>query len=294
MSKRQRWWGLLFILPWLIGFVCLTLGPMIASLVLSFYHYNPGEMQFAGLTNYQRMLTEDPYFWSSLWRTMLYTLFAVPLGLSGSLLLAVLLNQNLRAKGLWRACFYIPTLVPAVAASFIWKYLFNQHFGLVNRLLADAGMPKEQLPQWFESSSLALPTLVLMSLWGIGGARMIIFLAGLQNIPASLYEAASIDGASRWQQFRHVTLPMLSPVIFFNLILGAIGAFQVFTQAFLITSGGPVNATLFYALYLFRKAFQQFEMGYASALAWAFFVVLGILTAIQFWASKKWVHYEAE
>jgi multiple sugar transport system permease protein len=212
----------------------------------------------------------------------------------GSLLLAVLLNQNLKAKGLWRAAFYIPTLVPAAAASYLWMYMFNEHNGLVNQALLAAGVAPPDLPKWFGSTRLALPTMVLMGLWGIGGGRMIIFLAGLQNIPASLYEAASIDGATRWQQFRHVTLPMLSPVIFFNLILGAIGAFQVFTQAFLITSGGPDEATLFYALYLFRKAFDHFEMGYASALAWGLFVILGTFTAIQFYGAKKWVHYEGD
>lgn len=292
--QRRNWWGVLFISPWLIGFIVFVAGPMIASLVLSFTHYDLSTARPAGFDNFRRMLVEDYRFWKSLWNTVLYTALAVPLGLTGSLLLAVLLNQSLRAKGLWRACFYIPTLVPAAAASYLWMYMFNEYRGLVNQTLMAAGVAQADLPKWFGSTTLALPTMVLMSLWGIGGARMIIFLAGLQNIPAALYEAASIDGATRFQQFRHVTVPMLSPVVFFNLILGAVGAFQVFTQAFLITSGGPDEATLFYALYLYRKAFEHFEMGYASALAWALFLILGGLTAIQFFTARYWVHYEGE
>lgn len=289
--KRGNLVGLLYIAPWLIGFCIFTAGPMVASLALSFFHYNPGGVKFAGLYNYQVMLRGDDYFWQSVFNTMLYALFAVPLGLTGSLLLAVLLNQNLKVKGLWRTLFYIPTLVPAAASSFLWRYLFSPQGGLANAVLADVGLPRSD---WFQSTTMAMPTMILMSLWGIGGGRMIIFLAGLQNVPRALYEAAEIDGASRWQRFVHVTLPMISPVIFFNAVLGVIGAFQVFTQAYLITGGGPEHATLFYALLLFREAFTNFEMGKASAMAWFLFALLAVITAIKFWGARYWVHYEGE
>lgn len=288
--RSESLWGYIFISPWLIGFVGLVAGPMLASLYLSLTNYDLKHADFVGAANYQRLYA-DPLFWKALFNTVLYTALAVPLGLTGSLLLAVLLNQELRLKGVWRACFYIPTLVPAVAASFLWGYVYNREYGLLNQVIGAAGIPKQG---WLETTRWALPALVMMSLWTIGGGRMIIFLAGLQNIPTSLYEAAAIDGAGRWRQFWHVTLPMLSPVIFFNMILGAIGAFQVFTQAFLITKGGPDDATLFYALYLFRMAFEQFKFGYASALAWVLFVILAGLTALQFYLARHWVHYEGE
>lgn len=290
MTRQKReWWGLLFISPWLIGFLVFTAGPMIASLILSFCKYNIASVKYAGLSNYQRLLTNDPLFWKALLNTATYTLWAVPLGLTGSLLLAVLLNQKIKARGLFRALFYIPTLVPAAAASYLWRYLLNAEYGLLNTSLAKIGIAG---PDWLGSTKWAMPSMILMSLWGIGGGRMIIFLAGLQNISSSLYEAAAIDGASRLQQFRHVTIPMLTPMIFFNMILGIIGSFQVFTQAFLMTGGGPDNSTLFSALYLFRVSFQQLHMGYASAMAWLLFIILAILTAIQFFYARKWVHYE--
>lgn len=290
MARRGReWWGLLFISPWLVGFLTFTAGPMIASLVLSFYQYNIAHAHYVGMANYERLLARDPLFWKAIFNTAFYTVFSVPLGLTGSLLLAVLLNQHLRARGFFRALFYIPTLVPAAAASYLWRYLLNAEYGLINTSLARVGLSG---PDWLGSPNWAMPSMILMSLWGIGGGRMIIFLAGLQNISGSLYEAASIDGASRFQQFRHVTLPMLTPMIFFNMILGIIGAFQVFTQAFLMTGGGPDDSTLFAALYLFRVSFQQLHMGYASAMAWVLFILLAVLTAIQFFYSRKWVHYE--
>jgi multiple sugar transport system permease protein len=294
-ASRAGWWGYVFISPWIIGFLCFVAGPMIASLILSFTDFNLVDARYVGLENFQKILGSDEKFWKALSNTLLYTLLAVPLGLTGSLLLAVLLNQNLKLKGVWRACFYIPTLVPAAAASFLWLYMFNEYQGLINKTLLMMGADAKNLPKWFNSTVLAMPTMVMMSLWGIGGARMIIFLAGLQNIPQALYEAASIDGASRWRQFWHVTMPMLSPVIFFNLILGCVGAFQLFTQAFLISpEGEPNNAMLFYAVYIFRQAFQLFHAGYASALAWTLFIILAVITAIQFFFARYWVHYEGD
>jgi len=285
---RKKLVGYAFIAPWLVGFAALVFGPMIASLVLSFYHYNPGGAHFAGLANYAAMMRGDDDFWRSVVNTMLYTLFVVPLGLTGSLLLAVLLDQNLKLKGLWRTLFYIPTLAPAAASAFLWEYLFSPDAGLVNAVLSAVGLPRGR---WFESPTMALPTMVLMSLWAIGGGRMIIFLAGLQGVPLSLREAAQLDGCSALRRFWHVTLPIISPLIFFNALLGIIGAFQVFTQAYLITKGGPDNATLFYALLLFKEAFQNFEIGKASAMAWCLFLLLAVITAVKFWTARFWVHY---
>ena len=289
-SRKRSWWGFVFVAPWVVGFTALTAVPMAWSLYLSFCHYDLASVTFIGADNYRR-LAHDPEYWVSLLNTSLYALLSVPLGLSGSLLLAVLLNQKLAGKGVLRAMFYIPTLVPMAASSYLWKYVLARDYGLLNAAVRKAGLPG---PDWLGSSRWALPSLVLMSLWGIGGGRMIIFLAGLQGISKSLYEAASIDGASRLRQFWHVTVPMLTPMIFFNAVLGVIAAFQVFTQAFLMTGGGPNDATLFTALYLFRQAFTQLHMGYASAVAWTLFVILAALTAVQFATAKRWVHYEAE
>lgn len=264
---------------------------MIYSFYLSLCDYGMGPTRFIGVGNYQRMLLADPLFWKSLYNTLIYTVVAVPLGLTGSLLLAVLLNKRIKARGILRTIFYIPTLVPLAASSYVWMYLLQKNFGLLNVVLRRVGIHG---PDWLQHSAWAMPSIILMSLWGIGGVRMIIFLAGLQDVPPSLYESASIDGASKLRQFWHVTIPMLTPVIFFNLILGIIGAFQLFTQVFLMTNGGPDNATLVYALYMFHQAFVQMHMGYASALAWVLFIILAGITAAQFIASRKWVHYEGE
>lgn len=288
-ARHGAIWGYLLISPWLIGLLIFTAGPIIASLWLSFCHYDLVEYHFIGLKNYQHMLRSDPLFWKSISVTATYTLISVPLGLTGSLLLAVLLNQKLLGRGLLRAMFYVPTLVPAVASAFLWTYLLNKYYGLLNELLGHFGFRRID---WLGNTRTVLPSFVLMSLWGIGGGRMIIFLAGLQEIPRSLYEGAAIDGASRLGQFRHITLPMLTPMIFFNMMLGIIGAAQIFTQAYLMTGGGPENASLFYALHLFAESFALLHMGYGSALAWVLFVILMVVTAIQFAAARKWVHYE--
>jgi multiple sugar transport system permease protein len=290
--RRPAFWGFLFITPWLVGYLVFTVGPMLGSLGLSFCSYDLARLKFVGTANYERLFTRDPLFWKSLWNTATYTLFAVPLGLTGSLLLAVFLNQKVKGLALYRTLYYIPSLVPAVATALLWNWVFNANFGILNNALRSAGMSRP--PAWLQDPTWALPAFVLMSLWGIGGGRMIIFLAGLQGIPDSYYEAAEIDGAGAWSKFRHITLPMLTPVIFFNMVLGVIGSFQVFTAAYIMTGGGPANATLFYVLYLFRQAFEEFRMGYASAMAWILFLILLAFTAIQFWQSKKWVYYEGE
>ena len=294
-ARRSPWtrgpgfWGYVFISPWLIGFLLFTLGPMLISLYLSFCRYDLHTLTWVGAKNYEVLLTRDPLFWKSLGNTALYVLFAVPLGLTGSLLIAILLNQKVRGMPWFRTLFYLPSLVPAVASALVWVWVFHPDAGLLNHGLSRLGI---QGPQWLQDPRTALPALILMSLWGVGGGRMIIFLAGLQGISDELYEAASLDGARGWASFRHVTLPMLSPTIFFNLVPGIIGSFQVFTSAYVMTGGGPNNATLLYVLYLYNNAFRFFKMGKASAMAWVLFLILLVFTIIQFKNASRWVYYE--
>jgi multiple sugar transport system permease protein len=289
LARHEAFWGFLFILPWLIGFLCFTAGPMLTSLWLSLTKYDLHSMEFVGAENYRRLLVVDPLFWKALNNTLTYAVFAVPLGICGSLALAILLNQNVRGVRLFRTLFYLPSMVPAVASAILWQWVFNTDNGVLNMGLGFFGVPPVQ---WLQDEHWTMPAFILMSLWGIGGARMIIFLAGLQGISETYYEASRIDGASPWQRFRYVTLPLLSPVMFFNLMLGIIGAFQVFTSAYVMTGGGPNNASLFYALYLFRNAFEYFKLGKASALAWILFAILLIVSMIQFRMSRRWVYYE--
>ena len=289
LKKHEARWGLIFVLPWVLGFLIFTAGPMVVSLLLSFQKYDLNTSQWVGIENYRRILTKDPLFWKALSNTFIYAFFSVPLGVIGSLAIALLLNQNVRGQRLFRTLFYLPSLVPAVASALLWQWIFNTDNGILNTILHGFGAPPIE---WLQSEKWALPAMIMMSLWGVGGGRMVIFLAGLQGISESYYEAARLDGASNWVQFRKVTLPMLSPVMFFNLILGVIGSFQVFTSAYVMTGGGPNNATLFYALYLFRNAFEYFKLGKASALAWILFLILLVFTFIQFRTSKRWVYYE--
>ena len=289
LHRREQVWAYVFVAPWLVGFALFAAGPMVASLLYSFSSYEVlTPARWAGLANYRTMLTGDPLFWRSLWNTVFYTMFAVPLGVVAGLALAVLLNQKVRFVAAWRTVFFLPSIVPAVAASVVWLWIFNPQFGLLNWGLRQFGIAG---PAWLADESWAKPSLVLMSLWGVGGG-MVIYLAALQGVPQVLFDAARIDGAGPWQRFRHVTLPMLSPAIFFNLIIGTIASFQVFTQAYIMTGGGPVDSTLFYVLYLFRNAFAYFNMGYASAMAWILFAVILVLTAFHFLLAKRWVYYE--
>lgn len=291
LTQRPDLWGFLFISPWLLGFLIFTAGPMLASLFLSFCKYDLHTLEWVGTKNYEVLLTRDSggLFWKSLSNTAIYVLFAVPLGLTGSLLLALLLNQKVKGIALFRTVFYLPSLVPAVASALVWLWVFHPDAGLLNYGLSLIGIKG---PAWLMDEHTALGSLIVMSLWGIGGGRMIIFLAGLQGIPDDLYEAASLDGASTWNKFRHVTLPMLSPTIFFNTVLGVIGSFQVFTSAYVMTGGGPNNATLMYVLYLYNNAFRYFKLGKASAMAWILFLILLVFTVIQFRQAAKWVYYE--
>jgi multiple sugar transport system permease protein len=286
--------GYLYISPWILGFLLFTFGPMIASLVLSFFHWSVlGTPRFAGLENYVTALTaRDPLYWHAWERTWIYALLFIPTGLTISLLLAAMLNQRLKGTTVFRTLFFIPTLVPVVASALLWRWMLQPDVGLINYLLWEIRIPG---PRWMASVEWALPSLILISLWAsVGGSRMIIFLAGLQGVPEELYDAASIDGANWWDRFRNVTLPMISPTIFFNLVLGIIGALRVFSISFVATDGGPAYATWFYMLHLYDSAFQNFLMGYASALAWMFFLVILVLTLIQFRLSGRWVFYAGE
>lgn len=291
LAKNEERWGYLFILPWLLGFLIFVLAPVVASFYLSFSDYElflPPRL--VGWENYRTLILEDPLFWKSLYNTLYYTVFAVPLGVIGSLLIAVLLNQELRGITIYRTVYYLPAVTSGVAVSLLWVWLFNPQFGLINAILARFGIPG---PGWLVDPVWAKPSLILMSLWGVGGG-MVIYLAGLQGIPVQLYEAAEIDGANTWTKFWKITLPMLSPVIFFNLIMGIINSFQVFTQAYVMTGGGPGDATTFYVLYLFRNAFNLLRMGYASAMAWILFIIVLVLTLLQFKFADQWVYYEGD
>lgn len=282
--------GYLYAGPWILGFFIFTAGPMIGSIYLSLTEYALFDApRWVGLSNYRKLFMIDDLFRQALKVTATYVFLGVPLRMAGALGLALILNQNLGGMGLYRTGYYSPAIVSGVAVAILWKWLLSPDFGLVNGVLWS--LFRIEGPGWFTSPEWALPGLIVMSLWGVGGG-MVIFLAGLQGIPTRLYEAASIDGANWWRRFRHVTIPMLTPVIFFSLVMGVIGSFQTFTTAFIITGGGPMNATLFYVLYLYRSAFQFFEMGYASALAWILFAILIGLTILQVSLANRWVYYE--
>ena len=292
-KQRENLYGYLFLLPWLIGFFGLFIGPGLYSLYLSLTDYALlGAPKFVGAANYVKMFTTDQLFWPSLGRTFYFAIVAVPLGVLGSMVLAILLNASLRGVTVYRTLFFMPSLVPLVASVILFKWLLNTDFGIVNQGLRALGM--ENPPGWFTDRNWAIPSLILMRLWGtIGGTQMIIFLAGLQGIPSELYDASSMDGANRWQRTRHVTIPLLTPTIFFNTVLGIIGALQTFAAAFLLTpeGGGPGFATWFYALHIWKHAFDYFNMGYAAALAWFFAVIIVGLTIFQMNLSKRWVFY---
>jgi len=295
--RRNLRSGYLFISPWLIGFFLFTAGPMLASIGISFSSWSMlSAPSWVGLANYERIFTEDPLFLRSLGNTAYYVLFSVPLTIVLALGLALLLNQRLPGIGIFRTIFFLPSITNLVAISILWIWIFNPEVGLLNRALAVAGIDG---PLWLQSETWSKPALILMSLWGVGGS-MIIFLAALQGVPPELYEAAELDGAGHLRSFFHITLPMISPAMFFSLVMSLIGGFQVFTQAFVMTGttqpgteGGPNNATLFMVLYLYKKAFQDFQMGYASALAWILFFFILVFTLVQKKLGQRWVYYEA-
>jgi multiple sugar transport system permease protein len=291
LRRREALQGYLWISPWIIGFLVFTFGPMLASLYLSFTKYKVGGTpEWIGTANYVEAFTGDNLFWPSLGRTAYYAVVAVGLGVFLSLLVAILLNQNIKGRSVLRALYYLPSLTPVVALAILWKWLLNPEQGMVNWLLSLVGIPG---PAWLTSREWAIPALVLVALWAsVGGGRMVIFLAGLQGVPRELYESAELDGANALQRFRHITVPMISPTILFNLILGVIGSFSVFSLSYVATEGGPNYATWFYMLHLYYNAFDFFQMGYASALAWIFFVIIVVFSLIQIRLSKRWVYYE--
>jgi multiple sugar transport system permease protein len=297
LSKRLRdnLRAYLFVSPWIISLLVFTAYPMIASFYFAMTRYtilNPPE--WVGLENFKVMFTKDPLYWKSVWNTTYYTLFSVPLGLIVALVLAMLLNQRSWGIGLYRTAYYLPGLMPAVASTLLWMLLLDPRLGLVNSVLRFFGLPPLG---WLHSAAWSKPGIILMSLWGGSGGTMLIFLAGLKEIPESLLEAAKIDGANAWQRFRHVTLPLLTPTIFFNLVMGIIGSFQVFTTAFVAGSGsggaGPLNSLLMYMLLLYRYGFRYFNMGHASAMALVMFIVLVLITLALIRSSSYWVYYEA-
>lgn len=289
LGQREALEFYLFILPWVIGFLVFTLGPMLTSLRLSFTDYSLLAVgKWVGGRNYVTLYT-DPLFWQSLKVTVTYALMALPAQIVTALLLALLLNQQVKGISVFRVVFYLPAVISGVAVALLWVWIFNPTFGLINSMLAQIGIKG---PGWVFDPQWALPSLVLMSLWSVGGTMM-IYLAALQGIPGHLYEAAEIDGASDWTKFARITVPLITPAIFFNLVTGVIGTFQIFTQAYVMTRGGPVNATLFYVLYLYRNAFEYLKMGMASAMAWILLLVILALTWLAF-RTSRWVYYETE
>ncbi|MFI8712395.1 carbohydrate ABC transporter permease [Brevibacillus brevis] len=281
----------LFILPWILGFLAFTLGPMLFSLVMSFFDWPVvGEVTFVGLDNYINMFTDDPLFWQSLWVTIKFALLFVPLNLFIALFLAMMLNQKVKGSGFFRTVFYLPSVISGVALAMIWAWVYDGEYGIFNYLLSLAGITG---PDWLNDTSWALVAMVIASLWG-QGSMVLIFLAGLKSIPESLYEAASIDGAGAVQKFFRITLPMVSPTILFNLIMTIISAFQQLSLALLLTGGGPLQSTYFYAMYAYDNAFKYFKMGYASANSWFMFAIILVLTFLVFKTSGKWVYYEGD
>jgi multiple sugar transport system permease protein len=290
MRQREAILFYVCISPWLIGFILFYLGPIIASFYFSLTNWDLlTSPQFVGMENYVRLFTRDALALKSFKVTLVYTMVYVPLDLIFGLSLALLLNQKLRGIGVFRTVYYLPSVLSGVAYVVMWMWMFNPQHGLINTLLSYAGV---QGPRWLLDPKWALSALIIMSLWGVGRS-MIIFLAGLQDIPVVLYEVAEIDGATRWNKFWKVTLPLLTPSLLFNLIFGIILTFQTFTNAFVATNGGPLDSTLFYVLYLYRKAFEHLQMGYASAMAWVLFLIVLACTLLIFLTSGKWVFYRS-
>lgn len=285
---KNRWLGYIFISPWLIGFFGFALFPFVASVYLSFTSYDIlSSPHWIGLANYRELLGHDARFGISLKNTLVYAAMSVPLGLGVSFVLALLLEPERRGIGIFRTIFFLPSIMPVVASSVLFVWILNPQIGLMNGLLAAFGI---RGPAWLQDPHWAMPSMILLSLWGIGG-MIVINIAGLKDVPVELHEAARIDGAGTLRRIWHITLPMMTPVIFFNLVMGVIYAFQYFTQAYVMTGGGPEDSTLFYALYVFQRAWQSLDMGYASAMAWVLFLVIMTVTGLIYKSHRKWVHY---
>lgn len=290
-QKQEARWGFFFIAPFLIGFVVFMLGPMLFSLIGSFTDYNlTSKMNFIGLNNFKRMFLSDDLFWKSLYNTAYFTLFNVPLTTFFSIFLAVILNQKLVGIRFFRTIFYLPAVLSGMAVYILWMQLLSPSTGLINTILSWFHITG---PSWLFDPNWTKPALIIMKLWSAGGA-MLLYLATLQNVPTQLYESAEIDGAGLWQQFRHVTLPMITPIIFYDVITSTIGSFQIFQEAYVMTNngqGGPANSLLFYNLHMWNKAFVGFDMGYAMAMSMVLFVIVLVLTLINLKLAPRWVHY---
>ncbi|MBO9606646.1 MAG: sugar ABC transporter permease [Paenibacillaceae bacterium] len=294
LERKEAVWGFVFVLPWVVGFLAFTFGPLLFSLYTSFTNYDiTSQMDWVGVRNYRNMFFHDSLFWKSLNNTLYYVLFHVPLNTAAALLLAVAMNQKMPGMRIFRTVFYLPSILAGVAIFYLWMMLLNPGTGLVNMALGWVGI---EGPAWMVDPNWTKPAVILMKLWGAGGG-MLLYLAALQGVPDHLYEAAEIDGASPLRRFWHVTVPMITPVIFFELVTNLIAAFQIFQEGYVMvqdqnTPGSPMNSLLFYNLHMFLKAFKSFQMGYATAMAWFLFVVVIILTLINMALSKLWVHYE--
>ncbi len=290
-ARREAIEGYLFALPFIIGFLVFIAYPMLRSFVLIFQEWNllQPAPRWVGMKNLDTLVT-DPKTWVSLWNTAYFAIISVPLQLALAFACAVLLNQKLRFRNYYRTALYLPVIVPIVVSAFVWQRAYHQDFGIINEVLGWVGIPAQA---WLFDPLLAKPALIFMRIWAMG-TQMVIFLAGLQNVPVNLLEAASLDGAGAWRKFWNVTVPLMTPVIFFNLIVGIIGNFQVFAPALIMTQGGPQDATLFLVLYIYRNAFEYSKFGYSSALSWLLFLIVIVLTIVQFRMSGRWVHYEAD
>jgi multiple sugar transport system permease protein len=290
-SGRETLSGYLFILPWIIGMLCFTLGPMIFSLVTSFTDYNMLTFKFVGLANYKKMFFQDQLFWKSLNNTLIYAVMDVPLVTVGGVIVAVLLNKSIVGLRTFRTIYYLPSIMAGVGTYFMWMLLLDPSNGIVNTILGAVGIDG---PAWLTDPNWTKPAIILMHVWALGG-QMLLYLARLQSIPKDYYEAASLDGAGPLRQFNKITIPLISPIIFYNLVIGIIGAFQVFQEGYIFSgngSGNPAGSLLFYNLYLWNQAFKNFKTGYADAMCWFLFAIVMLLTALVQKTSKKWVFYE--
>ena len=291
MSKgetRRLLTGLMFISPWLLGFLLWTLYPLLSSAYYSFTRYDLIKPPiWIGLGNFKEIFTDDPRFWTVVYNTIFYVGLSVPLGVMVAFLLATLLNTKIVARSTFRAIFYIPAIVPAVCSAMVWLFIYNNQYGVINNILRGLGQP---IIPFLSSVEWAKPSLIVISIWATGTA-VVIFLAALQDVPRTLYEAATVDGANSWHKFRHITLPMCSPIILYSLVIGIIGGFSTFLMPYLLTNGGPMASTEFYAMNLYRQAFEFFRMGKASALAWIMAITVALMTALLFKTSGSWVFY---